>query len=445
MLADLCFADLLLFVPVADGDAAAAASSCSARSGPPPARRCYRDDLVGHVVDEAERPAGRPAWRARRDRRGRDRRRRPAASGRGVQCIPVRCDGQLVAVLTREAALDGRPPPGELERVYVEVFDRFARMIVAGRLPVRRRRRRHRGGAARRRRRDAARRRPARVDVRVAQRRQRAAPHGRPRQHRGARARRARHRRRGGAHGFASGVAGHRGARTAQRRHRAGALHPAARPRRGHRRAGAAARRHRPAPPRPAAAVQGRRHPRGPPPRQEQPADDLVAAAAAGPAPRAGPGAQWRSRRRSAASAPSPSCTRSCPSEAGRGGAPSTRSCRRWCAWPRTACSPERPVRVQGQRRRRRAARRRGHAARRRAQRAAAERRRARLPRRRGAVRAARSRSSSLAQRRRASTCGWSTTASGCRPSSTIDRSTSLGLSIVRDLVQSQLARAAST
>ena len=50
-------------------------------------------------------------------------------------CIPVRWQGELVAVLTRESALSVGRRPGELERVYVEVFDRFARMISNGEFP----------------------------------------------------------------------------------------------------------------------------------------------------------------------------------------------------------------------------------------------------------------------------------------------------------------------
>jgi len=40
-----------------------------------------------------------------------------------------------VAVMTRESALSVGRRPGELERVYIDVFDRFARMIVAGDFP----------------------------------------------------------------------------------------------------------------------------------------------------------------------------------------------------------------------------------------------------------------------------------------------------------------------
>jgi two-component sensor histidine kinase len=50
-------------------------------------------------------------------------------------CIPVRWQDRLVAVLTRESALAVGRRPGELERTYVEVFDRLARMISHGAFP----------------------------------------------------------------------------------------------------------------------------------------------------------------------------------------------------------------------------------------------------------------------------------------------------------------------
>ena len=52
-----------------------------------------------------------------------------------VLCIPVRLDGEMIAVLTRESAPTFGRQPGELERTYVEVFNRFARMIAAGEFP----------------------------------------------------------------------------------------------------------------------------------------------------------------------------------------------------------------------------------------------------------------------------------------------------------------------
>jgi two-component sensor histidine kinase len=49
-------------------------------------------------------------------------------------CIPVRYQGRTIAVANREAAPSVRHP-GELERTYIEVFNRFARMIASGEYP----------------------------------------------------------------------------------------------------------------------------------------------------------------------------------------------------------------------------------------------------------------------------------------------------------------------
>ena len=59
----------------------------------------------------------------------------PAGEVAGVQCIPVRWKDSLLGVLTRESAPSVGRRPGDLERVYVEIFDRFARMIIAGEFP----------------------------------------------------------------------------------------------------------------------------------------------------------------------------------------------------------------------------------------------------------------------------------------------------------------------
>ena len=135
MLADLCFSDLLLLAP---------ATKQSKRPGnafvvlgqvrPSTSQTLHRDDLVGTVIDEIERPVVSRAWRLAEIVEGEitvefgERAR--------VQCIPVRWKGQLLAVLARESAIVvGRRQPGELEKVYVATFDRLARMVVAGEFP----------------------------------------------------------------------------------------------------------------------------------------------------------------------------------------------------------------------------------------------------------------------------------------------------------------------
>src|SRR4051812_4033989 len=132
MLADLSFADLLLFVPVAGGDDRRFIVLGQVR--PTTSQTLHREDLVGRVIDDADRPLVGRAWRLAEIVEGEITVVSRAERAR-VQCIPVRSEGDLVAVMTREAALSVGRRPGELERVYVEVFDRVARMIVRGEFP----------------------------------------------------------------------------------------------------------------------------------------------------------------------------------------------------------------------------------------------------------------------------------------------------------------------
>ncbi len=131
MLSDLCFADLLLFVPV---DGGSDRFIVLGQVRPTTSQTLHREDLVGQVLDEVERPLVSRAWRLASIVEGEVAIPRRSERGRLV-CIPVRARGEMVAVLTRESALSVGRRPGELERIYVEVFDRFARMISNGEFP----------------------------------------------------------------------------------------------------------------------------------------------------------------------------------------------------------------------------------------------------------------------------------------------------------------------
>jgi two-component sensor histidine kinase len=131
VLSDLCFADLLLFVPVLDSPESFVVVG---QIRPTTSQTLHLDDLVGRVIDTAERQIVARAWAlgsvvedevhvASRSERAR------------LVCIPVRHQGRLVAIMTRESALSVGRRPGVLERVYVEVFDRLARMISRGEYP----------------------------------------------------------------------------------------------------------------------------------------------------------------------------------------------------------------------------------------------------------------------------------------------------------------------
>ena len=134
MLSDLCFSDLLLFVPVANAGGSANKFLVLGQVRPTTSQTLYRDDLVGRLVEEHDRPLVARSLLlgeivegeidvAERHERAR------------IQCIPVRWRGEVLAVMTRESVAYIGRQQGELERVYLETFGRFARMIARGDFP----------------------------------------------------------------------------------------------------------------------------------------------------------------------------------------------------------------------------------------------------------------------------------------------------------------------
>ena len=131
VLSDLSFSDLLLFVPAADHPGNFVVVG---QVRPTTSQTLYLEDLLGREVTGSERPMLSRAWSLGAVVEGELR-----AAARGeparVVCIPVRFAGEIVAVMTREAPYGVGRRPGELERVYVGVFDRIARMVAAGTYP----------------------------------------------------------------------------------------------------------------------------------------------------------------------------------------------------------------------------------------------------------------------------------------------------------------------
>ena len=142
-LADLCFADLLLFVPLPDdGDDDGDKADGDHRQRfvivghvrPTTNQTVHRLDVVGTVFDEQERPLVAQALRTGAVAEGEVDLDDDVGSLH-MLAIPVRWEDQVVAVCTRE----GRPAlgrqPGELERTYLSVFHRFAAMMAEGTFP----------------------------------------------------------------------------------------------------------------------------------------------------------------------------------------------------------------------------------------------------------------------------------------------------------------------
>ena len=140
MLADLCFSDLLLYVPTRYDPHTETESSPElnymviAQVRPATSRTLYPRDLVSTVVSASSVPgitqcltSGHIAFKESRIMH--------AEEHRVSFCIPVRRGERLIAAIVREYELNSKRVRGELERVYVSLFERFANMITQGDFP----------------------------------------------------------------------------------------------------------------------------------------------------------------------------------------------------------------------------------------------------------------------------------------------------------------------
>ena len=131
-LADLSFADLALLAPIQGEEAHRFVVLAHVRATT--GQTLYPADLVGTVIHEVERPVIARAWR-KGEIVGGDTTVLGGRDRAKVQCIPVRCGEEFVGVLTRESAMTSSRRSGDLERHYLDVFDRFATMIAQGTFP----------------------------------------------------------------------------------------------------------------------------------------------------------------------------------------------------------------------------------------------------------------------------------------------------------------------
>ena len=132
LLADLSFSDLLLLAPIAHEEGHRFVVLGQVR--PTTGQTLYVHDLVGHVVDEVERPALARSWRYEEIHEG-DANVLGGKERVRLQTVPVRYRGREIAVLTREAPTTSGRRPGELERYYLEVYDRLMSMVADGTFP----------------------------------------------------------------------------------------------------------------------------------------------------------------------------------------------------------------------------------------------------------------------------------------------------------------------
>ncbi len=129
MLADLCFADMILYVRDHDGR-----WIIGAQVRPATGQTIYRSDLVEEEAGPEESRLLSAAYMSitmiqdELDMAGID-------DSVHVLAIPVRGENGPIAVLTREWSSKTSRQPGELERTYLSIFQRFAEMITEGAFP----------------------------------------------------------------------------------------------------------------------------------------------------------------------------------------------------------------------------------------------------------------------------------------------------------------------
>jgi len=137
MLADFCFADLLLYVPVVDSKWLVLGQVRAATG-----QTLYQSDWVGTFASDSEKPLLRDAYVNGSIVEGEIEAPQHVedfsadySSETRMMVIPVRHQGEVIAVMTREWNTRTGRAPGVLERTYLELFGKFAVMMANGQFP----------------------------------------------------------------------------------------------------------------------------------------------------------------------------------------------------------------------------------------------------------------------------------------------------------------------
>lgn len=130
VIADLSFADLVLWLPDRQEKGFWAAGQMRPTTGP----TAYVDDIVGTFAATGRRPLVDAAWELGRIAREGDPEWRDDVPVR-VEAIPVRRDGRVIAVISRNTNLLGIRTPSRLEINYLETASDLANMIARGLFP----------------------------------------------------------------------------------------------------------------------------------------------------------------------------------------------------------------------------------------------------------------------------------------------------------------------
>ncbi len=131
IIADLSFADLVLWLPDRGGNGFWAGAQMRPTTGP----TAYVDDVVGTFVPRGRRPMLDEAWTQGRLVREGDPEWRDDVPVR-VETIPVRRAGRVIAVVARNTNLLGVRTPSRLELSYLQTAADLTRMISLGLFPA---------------------------------------------------------------------------------------------------------------------------------------------------------------------------------------------------------------------------------------------------------------------------------------------------------------------
>jgi two-component system, sensor histidine kinase PdtaS len=129
MLADFCFADLLLYGRTREGG-----WIVLGQVRPVTSQTLYLADWVGSTANDSEDDVLDRVWET-----GQEAESEISIDGlpnvSHMRAIPIRNDGRMIAVLTREWSERVGRQPGELEKTYLSIFERFMGMLQVGTFP----------------------------------------------------------------------------------------------------------------------------------------------------------------------------------------------------------------------------------------------------------------------------------------------------------------------
>ncbi len=129
MLADFCFADMLLYIPVGK-ERWLITAQVRAATG----QTLYHSDYVNTWASDTERILLDKCIKTNGTVQGEIFVQAINGSA-NMLAIPVRYEGRIIAVLSREWVVDNARRPGQLETTYTDIFLKFAEMVAQGLFP----------------------------------------------------------------------------------------------------------------------------------------------------------------------------------------------------------------------------------------------------------------------------------------------------------------------